>query len=185
MQFRHAAAAIVVAATLLVTGCAEPETPRLEQKIVVEPDAAAVALLPEGVSGTLVVAINPEYQPNEYKDEKGELVGWTVDLADGKHREALNSLQAARRQLAAAYPERRHAPAESRARAFPTTAPRLARSERIGECTGASERWGSTRVVASGCDAKIGESAGRASVSPPTAGGDHTPAGGAPRPAGR
>jgi polar amino acid transport system substrate-binding protein len=82
MQFKHAAAAIVVAAALLVTGCAEPETPRLEEKIVVEPDAGAVALLPEGVSGTLVVAINPEYQPNEYKDEKGELVGWTVDLAD-------------------------------------------------------------------------------------------------------
>jgi polar amino acid transport system substrate-binding protein len=41
-----------------------------------------VDLLPEGVGDTLTVAINPEYQPNEYKDEKGELIGWTVDLAD-------------------------------------------------------------------------------------------------------
>src|SRR5690554_4537204 len=84
MRFTHGAvaAAVVTVAAVLLTGCSEPETPRLEEKIVVEPDAAAVGLLPDDVSDTLVVAINPEYQPNEYLDETGQLVGWTVDLAD-------------------------------------------------------------------------------------------------------
>jgi polar amino acid transport system substrate-binding protein len=79
---KGAAAAAVMVAALLVSGCSDSDTPRLEEKIVVEPDAAAVDLLPEGVSGSLTVAINPEYQPNEYLDESGNLIGWTVDLAD-------------------------------------------------------------------------------------------------------
>jgi polar amino acid transport system substrate-binding protein len=82
MRIKHGVVAALAVSALLLTGCTGAETPRLEEKIVVEPDPAAVDLLPEGVGDTLTVAINPEYQPNEYKDEKGELIGWTVDLAD-------------------------------------------------------------------------------------------------------
>lgn len=82
MLIKYGFAAAVVVAAVLLTGCSDTDTPRLEEKIVVEPDAAAVDLLPEGVAGSLVVAINPEYQPNEYLDETGQLAGWTVDLAD-------------------------------------------------------------------------------------------------------
>src|SRR5690554_5208119 len=82
MRSKHGLVAAVAASALLLTGCTGAETPRLQEKIVVEADPAAVELLPEGVGDTLTVAINPEYQPNEYKDETGELAGWTVDLAD-------------------------------------------------------------------------------------------------------
>ena len=82
MRIKHGVVAALAGSALLLTGCTGAETPRLEEKIVVEADPAAVDLLPEGVGDTLTVAINPEYQPNEYKDETGELVGWTVDLAD-------------------------------------------------------------------------------------------------------
>jgi polar amino acid transport system substrate-binding protein len=82
MRIKHGVVAAVAISALLLTGCTGAETPRLEEKIVVEADPAAVDLLPEGVADSLVVAINPEYQPNEYKDENGQLAGWTVDLAD-------------------------------------------------------------------------------------------------------
>src|SRR5690606_29855996 len=82
MRIKHGVVAALAVSALLLTGCTGAETPRLEEKIVVEPDPAAVDLRPEGIGDTLTVAINPEYQPNEYKDEKGELIGWTVDLAD-------------------------------------------------------------------------------------------------------
>jgi len=82
MRIKHGVMAVFAVSALLLTGCTGAETPRLAEKIVVEPDPAAVDLLPEGIGDTLSVAINPEYGPNEYKDEDGELIGWTVDLAD-------------------------------------------------------------------------------------------------------
>ena len=82
MRIKHGLVAAFAVSALLLTGCTGAETPRLEEKIVVDADPAAVALLPEGIGDTLSVAINPEYQPNEYHNEKGELAGWTVDLAD-------------------------------------------------------------------------------------------------------
>jgi polar amino acid transport system substrate-binding protein len=45
-------------------------------------DAAAIALLPTSVksAGKLIVGINVPYQPNEYKDSSGKIVGWEVDF---------------------------------------------------------------------------------------------------------
>lgn len=50
----------------------------------VEPDEAAVALLPEDVksSGVLAIGTDGDYPPNEYKDENGEPIGWAVDLTE-------------------------------------------------------------------------------------------------------
>jgi polar amino acid transport system substrate-binding protein len=46
---------------------------------------AAAALLPDSVksSGKLNVGINVPYQPNEYKDPSGKIIGWEVDFLDG------------------------------------------------------------------------------------------------------
>jgi polar amino acid transport system substrate-binding protein len=47
-------------------------------------DAAAIALLPAAIksAGKLNVGINVPYQPNEYKDPSGKIVGWEVDFLD-------------------------------------------------------------------------------------------------------
>jgi polar amino acid transport system substrate-binding protein len=46
---------------------------------------AAIAKLPDKIksAGKLVVGINVPYQPNEYKDPSGKIVGWEVDFFDG------------------------------------------------------------------------------------------------------
>jgi polar amino acid transport system substrate-binding protein len=52
-------------------------------------NTAAIALLPAAVksSGKLRVGINVPYQPNEYKDPSGKIVGWEVDFLDGVAKE--------------------------------------------------------------------------------------------------
>lgn len=83
MRGKYALVSVVAGATLVLTGCGGAQTQKLEEKIVVEPDAAAVALLPAELQGsTLVVGIDPYYAPNEYKDDTGDIVGWEIDLAD-------------------------------------------------------------------------------------------------------
>jgi len=50
---------------------------------------AAIALLPAAIksSGKLRVGINVPYQPNEYKDPSGKIIGWEVDFLDGVAKE--------------------------------------------------------------------------------------------------
>lgn len=47
-------------------------------------DSAAAALVPAAIKGkgTLVIATDPSYPPNESKDQNGKIVGWDVDLGD-------------------------------------------------------------------------------------------------------
>lgn len=77
--------ALVAAAALALSGCTsntEGEEYVPFDISGVTADDAAVALLPADVAerGTLKVGINPEYPPNEYKNAKGEINGWSVDL---------------------------------------------------------------------------------------------------------
>lgn len=78
---------VIAAATALgLAGCAntetEPEGTPTAPEVAVDEEAAA--LLPEDVqsAGKLVVGIDPNYAPNEYKDEQGNPIGWEVDLGN-------------------------------------------------------------------------------------------------------
>lgn len=87
MKIRYVMPAVLAVAALTLTGCVtNEEGDEYEPFDVssVNADDAAVALLPSEVadSGTFVIGVNPEYPPNEYKNSKGEIVGWGVDLAE-------------------------------------------------------------------------------------------------------
>src|SRR5690606_9677654 len=53
-------------------------------KVQVEKVDAIAATVPERIrqAGKLVVGVNVPYQPNEYRDASGEIVGFDVDLFD-------------------------------------------------------------------------------------------------------
>jgi len=78
--------ALVVLAALTLTGCVDNSTAPADSgaKSDIAVDDAAVALLPDDIreSGKLVVGIDPNYAPNEYKDDDGNPIGWGVDLGD-------------------------------------------------------------------------------------------------------
>jgi polar amino acid transport system substrate-binding protein len=84
-------AGIAVAAALALTGCVNntknSTTTATGTATVgaITKNEAAAALLPASVksAGKLVVGINVPYQPNEYKDPSGKIVGWEVDFLDG------------------------------------------------------------------------------------------------------
>ncbi|TDW29566.1 ABC transporter substrate-binding protein [Cryobacterium psychrophilum] len=89
MRVRSTIPVFAAAAVLLLSGCVDnstaPESTADNGSTgTVAADAAAAALLPEGVgaSGTLVFGTSPNYAPNEYKNDAGEPIGWTIDLAD-------------------------------------------------------------------------------------------------------
>jgi polar amino acid transport system substrate-binding protein len=83
MRAKHAIVSVVAIAALALTGCSDPGTPKPADKVVVEPDEAAIAELPADLKGaTLTVGLDPYYSPNEYKNDAGEIVGWEIDLAD-------------------------------------------------------------------------------------------------------
>lgn len=89
MKIRHILPALTAVAALALVGCTntdgvERTTADAEVLDGIQPDPAAVELLPEEVreSGVLRVGINPNYPPNEYKNAEGEPVGWGVDLGD-------------------------------------------------------------------------------------------------------
>lgn len=90
MKIRYALPALAVAAALTLTGCvnnAEKEGTageKTDAAATIKPDEAAVALLPAKIkdSGEIVIGTDAEYPPNEYKDAKGQPIGWGVDLAD-------------------------------------------------------------------------------------------------------
>nr|WP_036567468.1 ABC transporter substrate-binding protein [Nocardia sp. BMG51109] len=80
------AVCLLAGGALALTGCTtntEDDAPTAEKVQVAKVDAIA-AKLPDKVkqSGKLVVGVNVPYQPNEYKDSSGEIVGYDVDLMD-------------------------------------------------------------------------------------------------------
>jgi len=89
-----AAAAVLATGSLLLTACGSSTSSGSggaagnaaipTQAIpAASADPAAAALLPADIksSGKLVVAADASYAPNEFKDEKGKIVGMDVDLA--------------------------------------------------------------------------------------------------------
>ncbi|GAA1314763.1 ABC transporter substrate-binding protein [Leucobacter albus] len=88
MKIRYALPALAAAAALVLTGCtnnaAEESGGDAPESSSIKPDEAAVALLPAELrdAGTLVIGTDAEYPPNEYKNDKGEPIGWGVDLAN-------------------------------------------------------------------------------------------------------
>lgn len=90
MKIRYALPAIAAAALLTLTGCvntdagSETDTSKKFDASTITADDAAVALLPAAVkdSGEIRIGTDAEYPPNEFKDSKGNPVGWGVDLAD-------------------------------------------------------------------------------------------------------
>ncbi|WP_280305616.1 ABC transporter substrate-binding protein [Nocardia neocaledoniensis] len=76
----------VAGGALVLSGCAsntEGDTTAVTKVSVEKVDALAAAV-PDKVkqAGKLVVGVNVPYQPNEYKDASGKIVGFDVDLLD-------------------------------------------------------------------------------------------------------
>ena len=86
MKIRFVLPALAAVAALALTGCTntEGDTTASVDASGIQPDAAAVALLPDEVkeSGVLVMGTDAEYPPNEYKDASGKPVGWGIELAE-------------------------------------------------------------------------------------------------------
>src|SRR5690554_2164333 len=86
MRTKYSIAAVAVVAALALTGCVDNSTkePSPEDKVAVEIDEAAAALLPADIkeAGVLVAGIDLAYAPNEFKDDAGNPKGWAVDLGD-------------------------------------------------------------------------------------------------------
>ncbi|OUC76189.1 ABC transporter substrate-binding protein [Gordonia lacunae] len=78
---------VVLAVLVVVTGCVDNEArERANQVTPIDIDVAKVpeiaALVPAEIArtGRLIVGVNIPYQPNEYKDASGKIVGYDVDL---------------------------------------------------------------------------------------------------------
>ena len=87
MRTTYALPALVAAAALLLVGCVDNSTGEPGGgggSPAVGVDEAAVALLPDDIkeSGKLVIGIDATYPPNEYKNDAGEPIGWSVDLGN-------------------------------------------------------------------------------------------------------
>lgn len=86
MGTRIAFTAIAAIAALTLTGCVNnsttPESTGSAEDVAV--DEAAVALLPEDITsaGTLIIGTDPNYAPNEFKDDAGNPTGWAIELGD-------------------------------------------------------------------------------------------------------
>ena len=83
----RAALALTATAALTLTGCTTntegPEDsgePR--QDVSLETDDEIAALVPAEIreKGVLVIGTNPPYAPNEFKNERGEIVGFDIDV---------------------------------------------------------------------------------------------------------
>ncbi|MEV7777295.1 ABC transporter substrate-binding protein [Kitasatospora sp. NPDC088351] len=89
-----AAGAVVASVSLVLTGCGSSKSSSASggsgaanpsaSVAAVTADPALAALVPADVksSGKLVVAADASYAPNEFKDDKGNIVGMDVDLAN-------------------------------------------------------------------------------------------------------
>ncbi|MEU7633331.1 ABC transporter substrate-binding protein [Nocardia sp. NPDC049220] len=88
LRGRHALRVLGVLATgaLVLTGCTtnSEESGPAVPKVQVDKVAEIAAQLPDKIkqSGKLVVGVNLPYQPNEYKDAGGRIVGFDVDVMD-------------------------------------------------------------------------------------------------------
>lgn len=86
MRMRYTAPAIAAIALLALTGCVDNSTAPTGggDKVDVTVDKAAEAMLPDSIreAGKIIVGIDPNYAPNEYKNDAGEPIGWAVDLGD-------------------------------------------------------------------------------------------------------
>ncbi len=86
MKIRFVLPALAAAAALALTGCVNDEGTGGSSGAAdgIQPDEAAVALLPEDIkeSGVLVLGTDADYPPNEYKDADGNPAGWGVELGD-------------------------------------------------------------------------------------------------------
>lgn len=80
------AVCVVAGGALILTGCTNntEESGPAVPKVSVDKVDDIAATLPEKIaqSGKLVVGVNVPYQPNEYKDADGDIVGFDVDLLD-------------------------------------------------------------------------------------------------------
>lgn len=88
MKIRYVIPALAAAAALALTGCTNTEggdtTKPTTPTGTIQPDEAAVALLPAAIkdAGVLNIGTDAAYPPNEYKDADGNPTGWGVELAD-------------------------------------------------------------------------------------------------------
>src|SRR6476469_1285578 len=77
---------VLAGGALVLTGCSnsEDDSPAVAKVQGIDKFDTAAALLPDKIkqSGKLVVGVNIPYQPNEYKDPSGKIVGFDVDLMD-------------------------------------------------------------------------------------------------------
>ncbi|MET8874509.1 ABC transporter substrate-binding protein [Nocardia sp. NPDC004604] len=77
---------VLAGGALVLTGCSNSEdnSPAVAKVSGIEKVDTAAALLPDKIKqeGKLVVGVNTPYQPNEYKDPSGKIVGFDVDLMD-------------------------------------------------------------------------------------------------------
>ena len=79
--------ALAATAVLTLTGCTtNTEGPgdsgEPKNEVSADKDADIAALVPAAIrdKGVLVIGTNPPYAPNEFKDEKGEMVGFDIDV---------------------------------------------------------------------------------------------------------
>nr|WP_232542211.1 ABC transporter substrate-binding protein [Nocardia bovistercoris] len=77
---------VLVGGALVLAGCSNntEESGPAVPKVSVDKVDAIAATVPDKIrqSGKLVVGVNIPYQPNEYKDASGKIVGFDVDLMD-------------------------------------------------------------------------------------------------------
>ncbi|WP_167040674.1 ABC transporter substrate-binding protein [Salinibacterium sp. ZJ454] len=89
MRTKSGLVAVMAVIALTLAGCAN-NTPTEEPAgspgagVDVEVDQAAADLLPADIAdaGKLVIGIDPNYAPNEYKDDAGNPIGWAVELTN-------------------------------------------------------------------------------------------------------
>lgn len=78
--------AVATGVALLLSGCVVDESEFDTKPIVldVQEQPAIAALVPAQIraSGVLKVGTNPPYQPNEFKDRDGNIIGYDVDLVN-------------------------------------------------------------------------------------------------------
>jgi polar amino acid transport system substrate-binding protein len=88
MRTALSVSAIALAAVFALSGCVDNSAPEENSggsstpKVAV--DEAAAALLPDDIAKAkvIIVGMDPNYAPNEYKNDAGDPVGWEVDLGD-------------------------------------------------------------------------------------------------------
>ncbi|MFZ2511854.1 MAG: ABC transporter substrate-binding protein [Gordonia sp. (in: high G+C Gram-positive bacteria)] len=85
-RLRRFSALVAVCGVLAAAGCTNDESELDVQSITVhvEKQPAIAALVPPKIadSGVLRVGTNPPYQPNEFKDPTGKIVGFDIDLME-------------------------------------------------------------------------------------------------------